>query len=445
VVGVGSPAAHPNHKNPYPVLSLSYNLPMSLEREIKAEAGRLGFQLVGITTPDPPPHYSVFEAWLGAGLHGEMGYLGREQARQRREDPRRILPECRSILVLGMRYGGGGESSGKPEPGRKTGRIAAYARQEDYHLVFPEKLRALVAFLEAKVGRPVPNRWYTDTGPVLERDLAQRAGLGWIGKNTCLINPDQGSYLLLAEILLGIELELDPSFLPDRCGSCTRCLDACPTQCILPDRTIDARRCISYFTIELKGPIPTGLRPLAGDWVFGCDICQEVCPWNSRSAAGDLDRRDDRPAETRGEGAHEAASAAKGEGDFPAWVDLAAGLSLTPEEFNRRFKGSPVKRARRRGYLRNLAVALGNQAAESGDPQAVGALARSLQDPEPLVRGHSAWALGRIGGDAAREALLEAAVQETDLYVLAEIQAALDGRGEPGGWEPETERPGEPQ
>jgi epoxyqueuosine reductase len=436
VVGVGGPAAHPDHKIPYPVLSLSYNLPMSLEREIKLEAGRLGFQLVGITTPDPPPHYSVFEAWLGAGRHGEMGYLAREQARQRREDPRRILPECRSILVLGMRYGGGGEGGGKPEPGRKTGRIAAYARQEDYHLVFPEKLRALVAFLEEQVGRPVPNRWYTDTGPVLERDLAQRAGLGWIGKNTCLINPDQGSYLLLAEILLGIELEPDPSFLPDRCGSCTRCLEACPTQCILPDRTIDARRCISYFTIELKGPIPTGLRPLAGDWVFGCDICQEVCPWNVRSAgAGDRDRWEARPA----------ASGADGDEECAGRADLLAELTLTPGEFNRRFKGSPVKRARRRGYLRNLAVALGNQAAESGDLQAVGALARSLQDPEPLVRGHSAWALGRIGGDAAREALLEAAVQETDLYVLAEIQAALDGRGEPEGWEPETERPGEPQ
>jgi epoxyqueuosine reductase len=186
----------------------------------------------------------------------------------------------------------------------------------------------------------VPNRYYTDTGPLLERDLAQRAGLGWIGKNTCLINPKQGSYFLLAEILLGLELEPDPPFTTDHCGTCTRCIEACPTECILPDRTIDARRCISYLTIELKDDIPEELRPLLGEWVFGCDVCQMVCPWN-RFASPEGDAAfSPRPGRANPE------------------PDPRAGAD--PEAFNRKFKNSPVKRAKRRGYLRNVAVATGN-------------------------------------------------------------------------------------
>jgi epoxyqueuosine reductase len=387
---------------------------MSLTEKIKSEAYRLGFQLVGVTTSDPPPHLAVFESWLAAGRQGEMGYLATERARQRRADPRQILPECRSILVLAARYpapeylsyleeeaGQEGEP-GNPNSGSSQ-RVAAYAWGEDYHEVFPERLRALVAFIEAQVGHPIPNRWYTDTGPILERDLAQRAGLGWIGKNTCLIHPQQGSYFLLAEILLGIELQPDAPFVADHCGSCTRCLDACPTACILPDRTIDASRCISYLTIELKGPIPAELRPPMGEWIFGCDVCQQVCPWNERFAApqGDL-------------------AFAPRPGVPPP--ELSRELSLTPQEFNRKFKGSPVKRTRRRGYLRNVAVALGNL----GDERAVPDLARALlEDLEPLVRGHAAWALGQIGGEPARQTLEEALRLETDLYVLAEIRAAL--------------------
>ncbi|HEX9029368.1 MAG TPA: QueG-associated DUF1730 domain-containing protein, partial [Anaerolineales bacterium] len=206
---------------------------MSLTQAIKAEALRLGFHLVGITSCDPPPHFAAFERWLNAGRQGEMGYLEVERSRQRRADPRQILAECRSILVLGVRYDAPqAQSSPGGQPGF-SGRLAAYARGNDYHDVLPERLKALVAFIEEQVGHPVPNRWYTDTGPVLERDLAQRAGLGWIGKNTCLINPQQGSYLLLSEILLGLELDADLPFLPDRCGSCRRCLEACPTACIL--------------------------------------------------------------------------------------------------------------------------------------------------------------------------------------------------------------------
>jgi epoxyqueuosine reductase len=228
-----------------------------LKTAILAEARRLGFVLAGVTTPDPPEHFSTFAAWLRAGRHGEMAYLASERSLARRADPRQVLPECRSILVLGTPY-----SAPPPAEAAQAGRgrVAAYAWGDDYHDVLAGRLQALVAFIEAQAGQHVPNRWYTDTGPLLERDLAQRAGLGWIGKNTCLIHPRLGSYFLLAEVLLGLELEPDPAWLPDRCGSCRRCIQACPTGCILPDRTLDARRCISYLTIELKGPIPEELR-----------------------------------------------------------------------------------------------------------------------------------------------------------------------------------------
>lgn len=393
---------------------------MSLTQAIKAEALRLGFHFIGITAPDPPAHFAAFERWLDTGRQGALGYLETERSRQRRADPRLILPECRSVVVLGSRY----EAPQDPDPpGARQdfiGRVAAYAWGADYHEVLPARLQALVAFIEDQVGRPVPNRWYTDTGPVLERDLAQRAGLGWIGKNTCLINPEQGSYFLLSEILVGVELEANLPFLPDRCGSCTRCLEACPTTCILPDRTIDARRCISYLTIELKGPIPTGLRPQVGEWVFGCDVCQRVCPWNRRFSGLPGDP----------------AFAPRPETPLP---DLVRELSLTPQEFNRKFKGSPVKRAKRRGYLRNVATALGNALREASEEQAsaakraAAALRQTMrEDPEPLVRAHAAWALGQALAQpflqaAARLALAEAMDTETDPDVLVEIQAALGG------------------
>ena len=302
-----------------------------------------------------------------------MAYLADQEARARRADPRRILPECRSILALAVPYPDPSRLPADPDgPARPRGRIAAYAWGRDYHRVLPERLAALAAFIEAQAGGPVPHRWYTDTGPLLERELAQRAGLGWIGKNTCLIHPKMGSYFLLAEILLGIELEPDPPFKTDQCGTCTRCIEACPTDCILPDRTIDARRCISFLTIENKGEIPAGLRPQMGGWVFGCDVCQEVCPWNGRSEAAPDPAFAPRPG-------------------VPA-PDLIAEIALTPHEFNRRFKDSPVQRPHRRGYLRNVAVALGN----SGDPSAVPALTDALQDEDPLVREHARRALEHI-------------------------------------------------
>ena len=329
--------------------------------------------------------YTSFENWLEQGKHGTMGYLANHQSRTRRADPRLILPECKSILVLALPYSKPAPTScPSPDFGRGVGvrgqevrgQIAAYAGGDDYHLVIPERLQKLASFIEGQVGHPFPHRWYTDTGQILERDLAQRAGLGWIGKNTCLIHPHHGSYFLIAEILLGIELKPDAPFQTDQCGTCTRCLEACPTQCILPDRTIDARRCISYLTIELKEELPAELRASIGNWIFGCDVCQTVCPWN-RFAAPDGD------------------PALAARDDIPN-PNLIHELETTPEEFNRKFKNSPVKRAKRGGYLRNVATALGN----SKDPACVPALKKALNSPEPMAQEHAKWALEQIYKDS---------------------------------------------
>jgi epoxyqueuosine reductase len=365
-----------------------------LTQAVKAEAHRLGFELVGVTSPDPPPHLDTFERWLADGRQATMGYLATPRARERRADPRQILPECETILCLGLRY---------DAPMDAQGLIAAYAWGDDYHNVLKPRLKALVSFIEGEAGTDVPNRWYTDTGPILERDLAERAGLGWIGKNSCLINPEHGSYFLLAEIFLGLALELDRPVEIDHCGSCTRCIEACPTDCILPDRTLDARNCISYLTIEHKGPLPMHLRSAIDDWIFGCDICQQVCPWNERFARPSGD-----PAFSPRPG-------------LPA-LTLADELALDTQAFNLKFKGSPLKRTKRRGYLRNIAVALGNRA----DPNDIPALTQSLTgDPEPLVRGHAAWALGKMNSGPAKLILQRALAAEQDLYVRSEIESAL--------------------
>ena len=341
----------------------------SLKQSIKDKARQLGFVLAGVTTPDPPPHYSTFEHWLAQGLHGEMNYLATKRARVRRADPREILPECKSILVLATPYSSplpAGEGSGL--------RVASYARGEDYHTVLPARMEEIVGFIEEQVGRPIKNRYYTDTGPILERDLPQRAGIGWIGKNTCLINPKQGSYFFISEIFLDLELEPDSQFVTDHCGTCTRCITACPTDCILPNRTLDATRCISYLTIELKEDIPLELREKIGGWVFGCDICQMVCPWNRFAPEGDPAFAEDPSTSLR------------------TLPPLTGELTLTPQEFNQRFKRTPVSRAKRRGYLRNVAVALGN----TSDKHALPVLRNALNDDEPMIREHARWAIEQI-------------------------------------------------
>jgi epoxyqueuosine reductase len=328
-----------------------------LPTRLRSHAHTLGFAFLGLTTPEPPPHLNEYNQWLANGYHGEMAYLATDRARLRRADPREILPNCKTILVAALPY----------TPGDTHGPIAAYAQGDDYHDVIPPKLESLMAWLQTETGQPIEYKIYTDTGPLLERELAQRAGLGWIGKNTLLINPQGGSYFLLSEVLMDLELPPDPPHTTDHCGTCTRCIDACPTDAILPDHVLDARRCISYLTIELKGSIPADLRPHMGSWIFGCDICQAVCPWNERFAAN---LTPDPALLPRHAPPH-----------------LPTELALTPEAFNAKYKGSPVKRTKRRGYLRNVAVALANE----GNTQA---LKNCLEkEEEPLVREHAAWGL----------------------------------------------------
>jgi len=373
----------------------------ALSLQVKEEAQRLGFELVGISPVKIPPHEESFAEWLRQGFSGQLEYMKRTE--ELRRNPHRLVPWAVSIVSVGMNYYTPFfRPAASPQP---KGWISRYAWGDDYHYLIQDKLESLLDSIRRICNGPVEGKVFVDSGPVLEREFAGIAGIGWIGKNTCLITPRQGSYFLLAEILLDLELRADAPFTIDHCGRCTRCLEACPTACILSNRTVDARRCIAYLTIELKGAIPLDLRPQIGGWVFGCDVCQQVCPWNRRFAGVD-DELD--PELQPRPGVPE--------------PDLISELSLSREAFNAKFRVSPVKRARRRGYLRNVAVALGN----SANPAALPALARALAgEPEALVRSHTAWALGRIGGEAARQPLTQARRTETDPLVLAEIQAAL--------------------
>lgn len=345
------------------------------KQSIKKEAHRLGFVLAGFTTPDPPPHLPVFENWLMQGRHASMDYLAGDRSRARRANPRSIMPECRSILVLATPYSDPSVTArlhDQVQDHNLKGKIAGYAWGEDYHAVLVKRMARIVTIIQAQVDLAVAYRWYTDTGPILERDLAQRAGLGWVGKNTCLINPGLGSYFLLSEILLDLDIEPDDPFTADRCGKCTRCIVACPTRCILPDRTIDAGRCISYLTIEHRDRISPELRASMGPWVFGCDICQLVCPWN-------------RFAVQEGDAAFRA-------GDGLLESDLLDDLQMTPAVFQARFARSPLKRAKPEGYRRNLIVALGNQ----GDSETLPALEKVALSSDDSIREHAVWAIGQI-------------------------------------------------
>jgi epoxyqueuosine reductase len=370
--------------------------PPALAEWLKSEARHQGFDLAGITSAEPPPHLDRYAAWLEAGRHGEMGYLASERGRAARADPRSLLPGCRSILVLAANC-----MPAAPSPGPAL--VAAYARGDDYHDFLLDRTRGIVDRLQHRLGRPIAARVYTDTGPILERELAQRAGLGWIGRNTCLISPAIGSMTLLAEILLDLSLPPDAPFAADRCGSCRRCLEACPTGCILPDRTIDARRCISYLTIEARGGVPRDLRRAVGGWLFGCDVCQQVCPWNQRFA---------RPTS-------DAAFAPRPALHPP---DLRPLLERPAPDAIKALRGSPLKRARWSGLARNAAVVAGNLHSGNEIPALGQAL---LADSDPMVRGHAAWALGEHSSAEAREFLQGARAQETEASVLAEIEAAL--------------------
>jgi epoxyqueuosine reductase len=376
---------------------------MLLREFVKAETQRLGFTLFGVTNIAPPAHLDAYSRWLENGLHAEMAYLATAPAREKRAQPQGILPSALSLVVAALRYPNP-QSAGFLPGSDALGRVASYAWGVDYHEIIPPLLQELVESLQKFLGREIRARAYTDTGPILERDFAQQAGLGWAGKNTCLISPQHGSYFLIGETFVDAEIEPDPPFRADQCGTCRRCIEACPTSAIRADRTIDSARCISYLTIENKGSIPPDLRPALGDWIFGCDICQVVCPWNIRFAS------------------NESHPALQADPDS-ARPTLRHELTLTAQQFNQKFRRSPIKRAKRRGYLRNVSVALGNQK----DTAAVQELTDLLeQEPEPLIRTHAAWALGRMRTKRAKEALEKALQRDPDTGVTNEILSALN-------------------
>jgi epoxyqueuosine reductase len=395
----------------------------SLAAAVKTEARAAGFDLCGITTAQPfAREGQALADWVARGYHGEMEYMARNAARS--PVPAAVVPEARSLVVVALYYGDaapggapagmdpGGSASGRNavaadgsahlEP---RGRISRYAHGEDYHDVMEPRLRRLAGWLRAH-GALVA-RYYVDTGPVIDRAAARRAGIGWFGKNTMIITKrTHGSWVFLGEILTDLDLAPEAEADGD-CGQCRICLDACPTGAIIAPYTVDARRCISYLTIEHRGAIPRELRPQIGDHIFGCDICQAVCPHNVKTAAALHPEFSPRPEV----------------GSRPALIPL---LNISETEFRRKFRGSPVKRTKRRGLRRNVAIALGN----ARDRAAIPALAEALDDADALIRAHAAWALGRIGGESAGEPLRRRAERESDPEVRDEIRLALADAGD---------------
>ena len=370
---------------------------VELTSNIKREAAALGFSLSGVTPAAPPPGAARLDQWLAAGYAGQMHYLA--DRRDAYQHPRHVLDGARSVVMLAMEYRTAEPAT--PQPGQ--GRVSRYAwGTVDYHDVVRQRLNRLADAVRGWAPR-AQVRGVVDTAPLLEREFAQLAGLGWIGKHTLLINRERGSWFFLAALLTDVELVYDRPHETDHCGKCRACLDACPTGAFPQPYVLDASRCISYLTIELREAIPAELRAGVGEWVFGCDVCQEVCPWNSRAP---------RSREAVFEPLRE---------NNP--LELTKLFEMDDEAFRTRFRRTPLWRPKRRGLLRNAAIVLGNHPT----PAALPALQRGLHDIEPLVRGASAWALGQYQEPAARLALERRREIETDADVRQEIDAALAG------------------
>ena len=364
--------------------------------QIKRLAREVGFDLAGIAPAVTPTGYHSFLDWLNQGYAGEMSYL--ERRKEAYEHPRYVMSSVRSVLMLTLNY----QTETPPEVTGTEARVSRYAwGTTDYHKVIRKKLKQLSRLIREQYP-DCETRGVVDTAPLLERDFAQLAGLGWIGKNTLLLNKREGSWFFLAGLLLSDELEYDEPQQTSHCGTCTRCLEACPTDAFVEAGTLDARKCISYLTIELRDqPIPAELRPGMQDWMFGCDVCQDVCPWN-------------RKAPISGEPAFQPVET------FTP-VDACELLTLDEAAFQERFQSTPMSRARRAGLLRNAAIVLGNR----GDESAVPALLGVLNDEEPLIRGAAAWALGRLGAPTAVETLQTRLEIETETDVIEELKQAL--------------------
>ena len=344
-----------------------------MNEAIRQRATELGFDDCRFTSAAVPASAGQFQTWLAQGSHGEMSWL--ERNAEKRTDPQKVFPGAKSVIVLATSYLAGDESSPtnpqKPPSGTGYGEIARYARSADYHDVLGERLKILTDFVNQLGGGQTQSLWYVDTGPILERDLAQRAGVGFVGKHTNVISRRLGNWIFLAEILTTLELPPDPPE-TNHCGKCTRCITACPTKAITAPFQLDARKCISYLTIELKGAIPVDLRPAIGNRIFGCDDCLAVCPWNRFAREGRLMRP------------HLRADLSQ-----PDLIEL---LQLDDAGFKTKFAGTPILRTKRRGLLRNVCVALGNV----GDASAVPALEKAAHDSEPLIAEHARWAVEEI-------------------------------------------------
>lgn len=366
-----------------------------LTARLKRQAEELGFAHAGVCPAVRPPGADHLDAWLEAGYAGQMGYLA--DRRHAYEHPSHVLDGCRSVMMLAMSY----RTVAPADPGPGQGRVSRYAWGDaDYHDLIRDRLHQLADSLRQALP-DAQTRCVVDTAPLLERDFARLAGLGWIGKNTLLLTKPDGSWFFLAALLTDAELEYDTPLQTSHCGTCTACLDACPTDAFPQPGVLDASRCISYLTIELRDQVPAELRPGIGDWLFGCDVCQDVCPWNRRSPDSPLASFSPQPDANP--------------------MELAPLFELDEAGFRQRFRKTPLWRAHRRGLMRSAAMVLGNTQPAGG----VELLRRGLLDEEPIVRGASAWALGQYATPAAREALEDRAEDEPDPDVRAEIDAAL--------------------
>ena len=370
----------------------------SITKLIKDKATEIGFDLVGISPVDKFPENQFYKEWLDKGFSGEMSYL--ERNAEKREDVRNILPGAKSIISCAINYNTDHPYSTELSDNTK-GWISRYAWGDDYHDTVKQKLQVLMDYITSVSSEGVLSKIYVDTGPVLERMYGKYAGIGWVGKNTCLINQEIGSWIFVGEIITDIELEYDIP-VADRCGTCTRCIDACPTDAIIEPYVLDSRLCISYLTIELKNNIPADLREGVQNNIYGCDICQDVCPWNRKAPNSKLPEFEPR------------------EKLYNPNLDSLSNLS--PEEFRNLFKASPIKRTKRRGLLRNIMVAIGNSGEEDFIPQ----IKECLNDDEPLVRAHAVWALWKLKGAESREALLNHKSTEDDDMVKQEIDSILN-------------------
>ncbi len=370
---------------------------LTLSEAIKGKAKEIGFDLVGISPVDKFPETEVYKGWLEKGFAGNMQYM--ERSAEKREDIKKVFPSAKSVISCGLNYNTDYPYS-ISEMDKSRGWISRYAWGDDYHYVMEEKLKSLLEYIKKESRYEVEAKVYVDTGPVLDRVYAKYGGIGWFGKNTCILNQDIGSWFFIGEIVTNLELIYDEP-LQDRCGSCTMCIDACPTGALLEPYVLDSRLCISYLTIELRDNIPVKLRDKIGNNIYGCDICQDVCPWNRKAEVTDK------------------LSFGPRKGLYNPL--LLSFLDLGEEEYRETFRKSPIKRAKRRGLVRNVLIAMGN----SGNKGFLRHLEDKLKYTDPMIRTHAAWAIWKLAGKGAYEVLGRYLATETESEVKEEITSLI--------------------